>query len=201
MAIKPSALQELIEALRVLPGVGPRSAQRMAYHLLHHERLGAEKLAFALTQAITRLRHCQLCNTLSEEEICTTCIDPNRDQTSLCIVESPADQVMIEQTMAYKGLYFVLLGKLSPLDGIGPNEIHLNRLLQRISDAQPAIEEVILATNFTSEGDITAYSIGEMLKNYPIKISRLARGIPTGGELEYVDPATIARAVLDRKKL
>lgn len=199
--INPSALQQLITALCVLPGVGPRSAQRMAYHLLQHERLGAEKLAMALTEAISTLTHCSSCNTLSQGAVCITCLDVTRDKTLLCIVESPADQAMVEQTMAYKGLYFVLLGKLSPLDGIGPNEIYLDRLLKRITEAQPAIKEIILATNFTSEGDITAYSISEMLKAYPIQISRLARGIPTGGELEYVDAATIARAVLDRKSI
>ncbi len=193
------ALQGLVEALRVLPGVGPRSAQRMAYHLLQHDRLGAEKLAAALVHAASTLRHCNTCNTLTAHEICEICLDTQRDHSLLCIVETPADQMMIEQTMTYQGLYFVLLGRLSPLDGIGPDEIYLKRLRHRIETARTSIKEVILATNFTNEGDATAYVICAMLKEYSIRITRLARGVPNGSELEYVDVATIARAILDRR--
>ncbi|MCS6764402.1 MAG: recombination mediator RecR [Candidatus Protistobacter heckmanni] len=214
MAAKPSsALQQLIEALRVLPGVGPRSAQRMAYQLIQNDRQGAQKLAVALTNAADALRHCACCNTFCETPVCETCQDAARDRGLLCVVETPADQMMVEQTMTYKGLYFALLGRLSPLDGVGPREIHLDRLLQRVSgehmegvegleslEAIP-VREVILATNFTSEGDATAHYIGELLKARDIKVTRLARGVPVGGELEYVDPGTIARAVLDRRAL
>lgn len=197
----PHALQSLVDALRVLPSVGPRSAQRMAYHLLQHDRLGAEKLAAALTYAANTLRHCQTCNTLTAHEICEICLDVRRDHSLLCVVETPADQIMIEQTMTYRGLYFVLLGRLSPLDGVGPDEIYLNRLAHRIQTAGSAIKEIILATNFTNEGDATAYAICEMLKEHPLRITRLARGVPNGSELEYVDVATIARAVLDRRNV
>lgn len=199
----PSALQMLIEALRVLPGVGPKSAQRMAYHLLQHDREGASRLAEALAEAAESIRHCSRCNTFTEQYVCETCLDPRRDASVLCVVETPADQMMIEQTLTYRGQYFVLMGRLSPLDNIGPKEIHLERLLARATD--PALggpcAEVILATNFTSEGEATAHYIGEMLKARGIKASRLARGVPVGGELEYVDAGTIARAVLDRRQL
>ena len=202
-AAPPTSLQALIEALKVLPGVGPKSAQRMAYHLLQHDREGARKLGDALRGAVDGIRHCTRCNTFTELEICGTCSDPERDATLLCVVETPADQVMIEQTLTYRGQYFVLMGRLSPLDGIGPKEIHLDRLLARATDPElgcPA-SEVIVATNFTSEGEATAHYIGEMLKARGLKVSRLARGVPVGGELEYVDAGTIARAVMDRRTL
>ena len=202
-AAPPTSLQALIEALKVLPGVGPKSAQRMAYHLLQHDREGARKLGDALRVAVDGIRHCTRCNTFTELEICGTCSDPERDATLLCVVETPADQVMIEQTLTYRGQYFVLMGRLSPLDGIGPKEIHLDRLLARATDPElggPA-SEVIVATNFTSEGEATAHYIGEMLKARGLKVSRLARGVPVGGELEYVDAGTIARAVMDRRTL
>lgn len=194
-------LQGLIEALRVLPGVGPRQAQRMAYHLLQYQRSGAEKLAHMLSQAVAVLRHCALCHTLTEVEICATCTDEQRDRSLLCVVETPADQFKLEQTLAYKGLYFVLMGKLSPIEGVGPSEIHFEYLVQRILQATSTVRELIVATSFTSTGDATAYAIGELLKDHPIKITRLARGVPSGSELEYVDPATIARAMLDRRQL
>ena len=192
-----SSLDALTEALRRLPGVGPKSAQRMAYHLLQHDRDGAAQLGQALTEAVQKVRHCRQCNTFTESEICDMCSSDQRDRTLLCVVETPADQMMIEQTLTYKGLYFVLMGRLSPLDGIGPRDIHLERLLQRASDG--VVQEVVLATNFTSEGEATAHYIGEMLKARGLKVSRLARGVPVGGELEYVDAGTIARAMLDRR--
>jgi recombination protein RecR len=193
----PSSLDFLTEALRRLPGIGPKSAQRISYHLMQHDREGAAMLGRALTQAVERIHHCRMCNTFTENEVCETCLDPERDPALLCVVETPADQLMIEQTLTYKGLYFVLMGRLSPLDGIGPRDIHLERLMQRASDG--VVQEVVLATNFTNEGEATAHYISETLKARGLKVSRLARGVPVGGELEYVDAGTIARAMLDRR--
>jgi recombination protein RecR len=193
----PSSLEFLSEALRRLPGIGPKSAQRMAYHLLQHDREGAEMISRALSQAVERIHHCAMCNTFTENEICDMCSDPERDAGLLCVVETPADQLMIEQTLTYKGLYFVLMGHLSPLDGIGPKDIHLDKLVGRSSDG--IVDEVVLATNFTNEGEATAHYISETLKARGLKVSRLARGVPVGGELEYVDAGTIARAMLDRR--
>jgi len=196
MVKPPSSLEFLGQALRRLPGVGPKSAQRMAYHLLQHDREGAAMLARALLQAAEQVRHCARCNTFTESELCATCTDPERDATLLCVVETPGDQLMIEQTLTYKGLYFVLMGRLSPLDGIGPRDIHLERLMARADDG--VVSEVVLATNFTNEGEATAHYISATLKARGLKVSRLARGVPVGGELEYVDAGTIARAMLDR---
>jgi recombination protein RecR len=193
----PSSLEFLTEALRRLPGIGPKSAQRIAYHLMQHDREGAAMLGRALTQSVERIHHCSMCNTFTENEICETCLDPERDPTLLCVVETPADQLMIEQTLTYKGLYFVLMGRLSPLDGIGPRDIHLERLMRRATDG--VVKEVVLATNFTNEGEATAHYISETLKARGLNVSRLARGVPVGGELEYVDAGTIARAMLDRR--
>lgn len=193
----PSSLEFLTEALRRLPGVGPKSAQRMAYHLMQHDRDGAVMLGRALSQAVEKIHHCALCNTFTEHEVCETCLDPERDAGLLCVVETPGDQLMIEQTMTYKGLYFVLMGRLSPLDGIGPKDIHLEKLMRRATDG--VVVEVVLATNFTNEGEATAHYISETLKTRGLKVSRLARGVPVGGELEYVDAGTIARAMLDRR--
>lgn len=193
----PSSLNLLTEALRRLPGIGPKSAQRMAYHLLQHDRDGAAMLSRALYQAVETIRHCSRCNTFTENAVCETCLDGERDQTLLCVVETPADQLMIEQTLTFKGLYFVLMGRLSPLDGVGPKDIHLEKLINRATDGMVA--EIVLATNFTNEGEATAHYIGEMLKARGLKVSRLARGVPVGGELEYVDAGTIARAMLDRR--
>jgi recombination protein RecR len=193
----PSSLDFLTEALRRLPGIGPKSAQRIAYHLMQHDRDGAAMLGRALTESVERIHHCASCNTFTENEICETCLDPERDAALLCVVETPADQLMIEQTLTYKGLYFVLMGRLSPLDGIGPRDIHLERLMQRATDG--VVQEVVLATNFTNEGEATAHYISETLKARGLKVSRLARGVPVGGELEYVDAGTIARAMLDRR--
>ena len=195
------ALQRLVQGLRVLPGVGPKSAQRMAFHLLQHDRNGAALLGQSLLDAVNHIHHCSLCNTFSELDICTTCADDRRDPSILCVVETPADQLMVEQTLTYKGLYFVLMGRLSPLDGLGPNEIHLDRLIERVEKSKEPVAEVVLATNFTSEGEATAHYIGEIMKSRGIKVSRIARGVPVGGELEYVDASTLARAMMDRKSV
>jgi recombination protein RecR len=192
-----SSLNALIEALRRLPGVGVKSASRMAFHLLQHDRPGAQLLAQALQQAASNIRHCGRCHTFTEKEICDTCTDPRRDTTKLCVVETPADQAALERTAAYQGLYFVLMGKLSPLDGIGPKDIGLAKLFERATDG--AVEEVILATNFTAEGEATAHVIAEALKARGLKVTRLARGVPAGSELEYVDLGTIAHALVDRR--
>jgi recombination protein RecR len=197
----PSAkgLELLVEALRVLPGVGPRSAQRMAFHLLQHDRAGGEQLAAALTQALATVRRCAQCNNFTEEEICALCRSPRRDAALLCVVETPADLAMVEQTLAYSGMYFVLMGRLSPLDGVGPRDIGLDRLQARVAD--DAVREVILATNFTNEGEATAHYIAEMLRARGVKVSRIARGVPLGGELEYVDAGTISQALLERREI
>lgn len=192
-----SSLSLLTEALRRLPGIGPKSAQRMAYHLLQHDRDGAAMLARALFQAVESIHHCSLCNTFTEYPVCEMCLDEERDKALLCVVETPADQLMIEQTLTFKGRYFVLMGRLSPLDGIGPKDIHLEKLITRATDGN--VSEIVLATNFTNEGEATAHYISEMLKARGLKVSRLARGVPVGGELEYVDAGTIARAMLDRR--
>ena len=192
-----STLNALIEALRRLPGVGVKSASRMAFHLLQHDREGAQLLAQALQQAAGRIRHCSLCHTFTEDEVCGTCQDPRRDASKLCVVETPADQAAVERTAAYRGRYFVLMGKLSPLDGIGPKDIGLAKLFDRATDGQ--VQEVILATNFTAEGEATAHVIGEALKQRGLKVTRLARGVPAGSELEYVDLGTIAHALVDRR--
>jgi recombination protein RecR len=193
----PSSLDMLTDALRRLPGVGPKSAQRMAYHLMQHDRDGAALLSRALGQAVQRIHHCARCNTFTESEVCDTCLDARRNAALLCVVETPADQLMIEQTLTFKGLYFVLMGRLSPLDGIGPKDIHLDRLVARATDG--VVTEVVLATNFTNEGEATAHYISETLKARGLQVSRLARGVPVGGELEHVDAGTIARAMLDRR--
>ena len=191
------SLDFLTEALRRLPGVGPKSAQRMAFHLLQHDREGAAMLSRALYQAVDAVHHCAMCNTFSETEVCDLCADEQRDRTLLCIVETPADQMMIEQTLTYKGLYFVLMGRLSPLDGIGPKDLHLEKLIRRAADGDG--KEGVLATNFTNEGGGAAHYISEMVEARGLKVSRLARGGPVGGGLEYVDAGTIARAMLDRR--
>ncbi|CAE6709957.1 recombination mediator RecR [Candidatus Nitrotoga fabula] len=192
----PSALEEMMAALRCLPGVGPKSAQRMAYHLLQRDKSGALRLAQALARAVERIHHCVKCNNYAEEEICSLCRSLKRDAGLLCVVEMPADLLMMEQAQCYRGMYFVLMGRLSPLDGVGPRDLPLDRLLRR---AQENIGEVILATNFTVEGDATAHYISTLLAAQGIKVSRIARGLPVGGELEYVDSGTLAQAVLERR--
>ena len=191
-------LDELIEALRCLPGVGPRSAQRMAYHLLQRDRAGALHLAASLQQAASNVQHCSSCNNFSEQAICSLCASGKRDESLLCVVEMPADLLMIEQTQCYHGMYYVLMGRLSPLDGIGAKELHLDRLAKRVQQ-QPC--EVILATNFTVEGDATAHYLATLLQSLGVKVSRIARGLPVGGELEQVDSGTLAQAVLERREL
>ena len=191
------ALDVLIQALKRLPGVGVKSAQRMAFHLLQHDRDGAQALSRALQAAVGQVHHCERCHTFTEAVVCATCLDPRRDHSKLCVVETPADQSALERTGAYKGLYFVLMGKLSPLDGIGPNDIGLKKLFDRALDGQ--VEEVILATNFTAEGEATAHVISEALKARGLRMTRLARGVPAGSELEYVDLGTIAHALVDRR--
>ena len=193
----PSSLDELMAALRCLPGVGPKSAQRMAYHLLQRDQSGAARLSGALRTALDRIRHCERCNSFSEEALCDLCASARRDATLLCVVESPADLLMIEQTQSFRGLYFVLAGVLSPLDGVGPKEIHLDRLLKRATDG--VVHEVVLATNFTAEGEATAHYVGELLAARGITVTRIARGLPVGGELDHVDIGTLAQAVIERR--
>jgi recombination protein RecR len=191
------ALEGLIDALRRLPGVGVKSAQRMAFHLLQHDRDGARRLATALNDAVQRMRHCQCCNTFTETETCRTCEDTRRDARLLCVVETPADQAALERSGSYKGLYFVLMGRISPLDGVGVGDIAAARLLERAVDGR--VEEVILATGFTAEGEVTAHALSTALKAQGLKVTRLARGVPAGSELEYVDLSTIAHAMGDRR--
>ena len=198
MLKKLPLLEELTEALRQLPGVGPKTAQRFAWHLLQRDRVGAERLGNALTNAAKNIIHCERCNTLSEQTICSTCGDTARDATLLCVIESPADQLSIEQTLAFKGLYFVLMGRLAPLDGIGPNEIAFDALLARATDGK--VTEVIIATSFTQEGEATAHYLAQTLRAKGIRSTRLARGVPLGSELEYVDASTIAQALRDRRQ-
>jgi len=197
--MKSPALEELIEALRCIPGIGPKSAQRTAYHLLQHDKTGAGRLAESLSRALRSVRRCGKCNTFAEEELCSLCASPKRDASQLCVVETPGDLLMMEQTLAYNGLYFVLMGHLSPLDGIGPREIGLDVLQGRLAGGE--VKEVIVATNFTNEGEATAHYIGEMLKGMGLSVTRIARGVPVGGELEYVDGGTLAHALSGRQSL
>jgi recombination protein RecR len=191
------ALADLIDALRRLPGVGQKSAQRMAFHLLQHDRDGARRLAAALTHAVARMQHCARCHTFTQAEVCGTCLDPQRNQRLLCVVETPADQAALERSGSYKGLYFVLMGRLSPLDGVGVKDIGAEPLLGRALDG--VVEEVILATGFTAEGEATAHALSEALRQRGLRVTRLARGVPVGSELEFVDLGTIAHALADRR--
>ena len=195
----PAALEQLIDGLRCLPGVGPKSAQRMAYHLLQRDRQGATGLAHALNNALQVVGHCKSCNTFSEHSVCPLCASEKRDPSLLCVVEMPTDLMMLENTQAYTGMYFVLMGRLSPLDGVGPKEIHLDKLIKRAQDG--IVQEVILATNYTVEGDATAHYISELLRTRGIKTSRIARGMPMGGEIEYVDSGTLAQAMMERRSV
>ncbi len=198
MAVSP-LLGRLIEGLRCLPGVGPKSAQRMAYHLLERDREGARRLAALLQQAVEEIGHCRSCRTLSESELCALCGNSGRDRSQLCVVEMPADVEAIEQSGSYRGLYFVLMGHLSPLDGIGPEEIGLHLLEERCRDG--VVEEVILATNPTVEGEATAHYISERLRTLGVRVTRIAHGVPLGGELEYVDGDTLSHALSGRREL
>lgn len=194
-----SLLDRLIEALRCLPGVGPKTAQRMTFHLLERDRAGARRLAEALINAVEKIGHCSLCRTLSEDDVCRICANERRDRTTLCVVEMPVDVLAIEQSTAYRGLYFVLMGHLSPLDGIGPEDVGLDHLSARLDTGE--VREVILATNPTVEGEATAHYIGEMLHQRRIRATRIAHGVPLGGELEYVDGGTLAHAFAGRREL
>jgi recombination protein RecR len=191
------ALDGLIEALQRLPGVGRKSAQRMAFHLLQHDRDGAARLGLALNQALGAMRHCARCHTFTEHEVCHTCTDARRDARQLCVVESPADQAALERSGSYQGLYFVLMGRLDPLRGVGVGDIGVQALLERCGDG--VVQEVILATGFTAEGEVTAQALAPALAARGLKVTRLARGVPAGSELEYVDLSTIAHAMGDRR--
>lgn len=190
-------VNQLIEALRCLPSVGPKSAQRMAYHLLERDRSGAENLSAVLAKAAKEVGSCEQCRSLSEQNICDICISTNRDRSLLCIVETPSDVQVIEQSTNFKGLFFVLMGHLSPLDGIGPEEIGLDILAKRLDQGE--IKEVVLATNFTVEGEATAHYISEMVNSRDITASRIAHGVPVGGELEYVNSSTLSHAFSGRQ--
>lgn len=193
----PSSLQALIDALRCLPGVGPKSAQRMAYHLLHRDRKGAGNIAASLTRALEIVQHCCLCNNFSESEICERCASQRRDRSLLCIVETPVDMNMVEMTHSFTGMYYIIMGRLSPLDGVGPRELQFERLRARACDGN--VQEVVLATNYTNEGEATAHYLAEMLRSNGLKVSRIARGVPVGGELEFVDSGTLAQAMRERR--
>lgn len=197
MSTSEPNLNALIEALRRLPGVGVKSAQRMAFHLLQHDRDGALRLANALTGAVAHVHHCQRCHTFSESALCGVCADEARDASKLAVVETPADQAALERTGSYRGLYFVLMGRLSPLDGIGVRDIGVAELLERAGD--PAVQEVILALGFSAEGEATAHVLGQALRARGSNVTRLARGVPVGSELEFVDLSTIAHAMSDRR--
>lgn len=195
----PPALEHLVESLRCLPGVGPKSALRMAYHLLQRDRKGAAMLAEALNNALQVVNHCSRCNNFSEQPVCPLCASGKRDGSLLCVVEMPTDLLMLEQSHAYQGMYFVLMGRLSPLDGVGPKEIHLDRLIRRAQDG--IVEEIILATNYTVEGEATAHYVSQLLSARGLKVSRIARGLPMGGEIEHVDSGTLAQAMMERRSV
>ncbi len=194
---KIEVLEDLVDALKVLPGVGPKSALRLTYFLLQRNRNGAKNLSEKISNALDQLMHCELCNNFSEEPKCSICLSDKRDVSTICVVEMPTDLLMLEETHSYDGLYFILMGRLSPLDGVGPNDIHLSKLINRIKNSK--IKELILATNFTVEGNATAQYIKELFKDVDIKTSRIARGLPMGGEIEYVDSGTLAQAIIERK--
>ena len=194
-----SLLEQLIDALRVLPGVGQKSAQRMAYHLLERQRDGGRRLADALAESMERIGHCKRCRDFSETELCPTCASPARDAQLLCVVESPADRLAIEQATGFRGLYFVLQGRLSPLDGIGPRELGLDQLAQRLAEGE--VSELIVATNPTVEGEATAHYLAQLARAHKVHPSRLAHGVPLGGELEYVDRGTLSHAFGSRSEI
>lgn len=199
MSKTPDAFARLTDALKVLPNVGPKSAQRMAFHLLQHKRAEARELADALEHALKQVRHCRLCNTFTEHDLCAVCADENRDPRRLMIVHMPADVAGMEAANCHDGLYFVLMGQVNPAQGIDLNGIALDKLTERLQNSD--FDEIVIATNFTAEGDATAYVLAELLKPLPCKVSRLSRGIPLGGELEYVDAGTLAQAVYERRQV
>lgn len=192
-------IERLIEALRCLPGIGPKSAQRMTYHLLERDRAGGRRLAEALLEAMDKVGNCTRCRTLSETEVCALCASPSRDAALLCVVESPADVAALEQSTGYRGQYFVLMGHLSPLDGIGPGELGLDQLEARLADGE--VRELILATNPTVEGEATAHYIADMARKRGVRATRIAHGVPLGGELEYIDGGTLSHAFAGRQEL
>lgn len=192
-------LEQLIDAFRVLPGVGPKSAQRMAYHVLERERAGGLRLSEALAVAVEKIGHCERCRDFSESEVCSTCASGARDAHLLCAVESPADRLAIEQATGYRGLYYVLQGRLSPLDGIGPRELGLDRLAARLAEGE--VQELIVATNPTVEGEATAHYLGQLARQHGVRPSRLTHGVPLGGELEYVDRGTLSHAFGSRSEM
>lgn len=198
-SLSPS-LDDLVDALKRLPGLGPRSASRIAEHLLSEERARAEKLLGSLERAVKTVKHCELCNTLTDEAVCPICADSTRDRSKICVVESPADQRVIEETMAYRGLYFVLMGLVSPVKGVGADDLHFDKLLQRVK-TDKAVREVLIATPYTPEGDATAHFIAKAIASIApeVRVTRLARGIPAGVELEYTDANTIAGAIFARR--
>jgi recombination protein RecR len=198
-APRAGVIEELVQALRCLPGVGPKSAQRMAYHLLQRDREGGKRLSLAIGEAVERVGNCRRCRTLTDFEICDVCGDDSRDPTTLCIVETPADMIAIDKGTGYRGLFFVLMGHLSPLDGIGPEQIGLDDLERRLD--QGGVREVVLATSSTVEGQATAHYVGEIVRSKGLKVTRLAYGIPLGGELEFVDSTTLAHAFRGRTEL
>lgn len=195
---QPGRLAQLMQALRVLPGVGPKSAQRMAFHLLQRDREGARALADALLAAVEQIGHCRLCRTLAEGDLCPVCADPGRDGAQLCVVETPAEVFAIDQSTEFKGRFFVLNGRLSPLDGVGPGELGLDVLERRLAAGE--VGELILATNTTVEGEATAHYLNEMARHFGVRTTRIAYGVPFGGEIEYVDGTTLAHAFNGRRE-
>lgn len=192
-------LQDLVQALKRLPGVGQKSAQRLAFHLLQHDRQAALQLGHALLLAAQAVQHCRCCNNFSHSDMCSVCSNTERNAHLLCVVETPADLAAIESTHTYKGYYYVLMGRASPLDGVHPDVLDWPKLAQRLAQGQ--VDEVILATNFTTEGESTAVFLTDRIRRLGLRVTRLARGVPIGGELEYTDPTTLARALLDRRLL
>ncbi len=192
-------IDELIDALRCLPGVGPKTAQRMALHMLERNRDGGTRLADAINRAMAQVGRCRHCRNFTEEDLCAICANPRRDSAQVCVVETPADLFAIEQSGSYRGLYYVLLGHLSPIDGIGPEAIGIDQLLERLGDNE--VSELILATNLTVEGEATAHYIGERARDLGVPVTRIAYGVPLGGELEYVDGGTLAHAFTSRKQM
>jgi len=193
----PKALEAVVESLKKLPGVGPKAAQRMAFHLMQYDKAAAQDIAESLINALGQVKHCQRCNDFTEQDVCELCASKSRDESIVCVVEMPSDVQSIEQTGSFKGQYFVLLGRLSPLDGVGPKDIGLDRLVERARDG--LVKEVIVATNFTNEGEATAHYISERLIPMGLTVSRLSRGVPVGGEIEYVDLGTLSQSLIERK--
>ncbi len=193
------SVEQLQLSLQRLPGIGPKSAQRMAFHLLERDREGAFSIADAIKSALSKVSHCERCNNFSESPLCAICASPSRDEALLCIAETPADVEAVEQANAFRGMYFVLMGHLSPLDGVGPEQLGVERLLKLVEKDE--IKEVVLATNLTTEGEATADFIADLLANFNVNITRLARGVPVGGELEYMDAGTLNQAFSDRRAI